>query len=212
MKGLHDNQRRILERLLDHPGGATLDELAAHLGVTRTAVQQHVTRLLDLGYLAFEDAKGAVGRPRRSYRISEEGIDAFPKKYSWLANAILARLALRLGPAGSRQFMQELARAVAASLGPAVRPSDTVPQRLRVLTELMNELGYRAALAPGGPGRAPVIEAVNCVYHSVAKEHPELCQFDVSLLEEVSGLEVKLESCIARGGPTCRFCLKKPQT
>lgn len=209
MQGLHDNQRKILERLLDHHGGATLDELAAHLGVTRTAVQQHVARLLDLGYLAYEDAKGAVGRPRRRYLISEAGIDAFPKKYSWLANAILAQLAQKLGPGGSRAFMQELAGVVAGSLENRARPSDPTPVRLKRVTEMMNELGYRAALKPGGDGEGPVIEAVNCVYHSVAKQHPELCQFDVSLIEQASGMEVKLETCIAKGGAACRFCLKK---
>src|SRR5690348_5521552 len=102
MKGLHDNQRKIIEHLMDHHEGGTLDELAEHLGVTRTAVQQHVAQLMDLGYLAFEDAKGSVGRPRRRYLISEEGIVTFPKKYSWLANAILAQLAVKLVPGGSR--------------------------------------------------------------------------------------------------------------
>ncbi|HET8902330.1 MAG TPA: HTH domain-containing protein [Holophagaceae bacterium] len=209
MKGLHDNQRKILEHLMEHHEGRTLDELAALLGVTRTAVQQHIVQLLDLGYLAFEDAKGSVGRPRRRYMISEEGIDAFPKKYSWLANAILAQLALKLGPGGSRAFMQELAGSVAASVDNPPRASDPAPLRLKKVTEMMNDLGYRAALKPGASPKESVIEAVNCVYHSVAKKHPELCQFDVSLIEHASGMEVKLETCIAKGGASCRFCVKK---
>ncbi|HJU83442.1 MAG TPA: HTH domain-containing protein [Holophagaceae bacterium] len=209
MKGLHPNQRKILEHLLSRPEGATLDELAAHLGVTRTAVQQHVLRLLDLGYLVYEDAKGAVGRPRRIYRISDEGIDAFPKKYSWLANAILAQLAGRLGPSGSRAFMEELAAAVAASLDSGAAASDPPALRLKKVTALMNELGYRAVLKPAAGPREAAIEAVNCVYHSVAKTHPELCQFDVSLIEHASGMGVRLESCIAKGGAVCRFCISK---
>ena len=209
MQGLHDNQGKILEHLLDHHEGATLDELAGHLGVTRTAAQQHVIRLLDLGYLSYEDAKGSVGRPRRRYHISEAGIDVFPKKYSWLANAILAQLAAKLGPGGSRQFMQELAGVVAQSLDNPVRPEDPPSLRLKKVTALMNELGYRAALKPGGTAKEFVIEAVNCVYHSVAKTHPELCQFDVSLIEKASGMDVRLESCIAKGGATCRFCITK---
>ncbi len=208
MKGLHDSQRRILEFLLEHHG-ATLDELAGHLGVTRTAVQAHIVQLVDLGYLGFEDVKGGVGRPRRRYLITEEGLDAFPKKYSWLANAILARLAGQLGPKGSSAFMRELAGSVAASLGSPIRASDPPSARLKQVTALMNELGYRAALKTGRPGQGSVIEAVNCVYHSVAKEHPELCQFDVSLIERVSGMEVRLETCIAKGGQSCRFCVTK---
>ncbi|WP_243294089.1 helix-turn-helix transcriptional regulator [Geothrix mesophila] len=209
MKHLHDNQRKILEFLLGHHGGATLDELGAHLGLTRTAVQQHVLRLLDLGCLTYEDARGAVGRPRRRYLISDEGIDVFPKKYSWLANAILAQLALDLGPGGSRAFMKNLAGAVAASLESQVNPANPPAQRLRKVTALMNDLGYRAVLKPGEGAGEAAIEAVNCVYHSVAKAHPELCQFDVSLIEQASGMSVHLETCIAKGGAVCRFCVAK---
>lgn len=208
MKGLHESQRKILEFLLEHHG-ATLDDLAAHLEVTRTAAQAHLVQLLDLGFLGYEDVRGGVGRPRRCYHLTEEGLDAFPKKYSWLANAILARLAGQLGPKGSSQFMRELAGTVAASLGSPIREGDSSTTRLKQVTALMNELGYRAALKPGNPGKGPVIEAVNCVYHSVAKEHPELCQFDVSLIERVSGMDVRLESCIAKGGVSCRFCVTK---
>lgn len=209
MKNLHENQRKILEHLLSHHEGASLDELATHLGLTRTAVQQHVLRLMDLGYLAYLDTKGSVGRPRRRYLISDQGIDAFPKQYSWLANAILAQLAQDLGPGGGSSFMKRLAGAVAASLESQVGPADPPAQRLRKVTALMNELGYRAVLKPGGSAGEGAIEAVNCVYHSVAKAHPELCQFDVSLIERATGMDVHLETCIAKGGAVCRFCVAK---
>ena len=50
------------------------------------------------------------------------------------------------------------------------------------------------------------------MYHPVAMENPELCGFDVRFIENVSGLDVKLESCIAGGGLVCRFCLRKAGT
>ena len=209
MKNLHDNQRKILEHLLNRHEGASLDELAAHLEVTRTAVQQHILRLLDLGYVTYSDKKGMVGRPRRRYLISDEGIDAFPKKYSWLANAILAQLAQKLGPGGAQSFMRELGAVVAQSLEGQIQPTDPPAYRLKKITELLNDLGYRAVLKQGEASKGAIIEAVNCVYHSVAKVHPELCQFDVSLIESASGMNVHLDSCIARGGSVCRFCITK---
>jgi predicted ArsR family transcriptional regulator len=209
MKNLHDNQGKILEYLLNRHEGASLDELAAHLGLTRTAVQQHVLKLMDLGYLTYSDAKGSVGRPRRNYLISDEGIDVFPKKYSWLANAILAQLVQKLGPGGSKSFMRELAGVVAQSFESQVRPTDPPALRLKAVTGLLNDLGYRAALKAGDSSKEGVIEAVNCVYHSVAKVHPELCQFDVSLIEKATGMDVRLDTCIAKGGAVCRFCITK---
>ena len=168
MKNLHDNQRKILDHLLNRHDGASLDELGAQLQLTRTAVQQHVIRLLDLGYLTYIDLKGSVGRPRRRYLISDEGIDAFPKKYSWLANAILAHLAQKLGPSGSKSFMQELAGVVAQSLDIHLGQGDPPAFRLKKVAELLNNLGYRAVVKPGAGPNEAVIEAVNCVYHSVA--------------------------------------------
>ena len=209
MKILHDHQSKILEHLLSCPEGVSLDELAIHLGLTRTAVQQHVLKLQDLGYVTHLDAKGSVGRPRRRYLIADAGIDVFPKKYAWLATAILAQLAQKLGPSGSKSFMRELAGAVARSLEIQVQPKDSPPVVLKKVTGLLNELGYRAVLKQGDSSKEGVIEAVNCVYHSVAKAHPELCQFDVSLIEEASGMNVRQDSCIAKGDAVCRFCVTK---
>lgn len=209
MTGLHEKQRKILEHLLSRQEGATLDDLAARLEVTRTAVQQHVTRLLDLGYLTFADTRGSVGRPRRRYSISDQGIDAFPKKYSWLANAILAHLATELGAGGAKTFMKELGVNVARSLEGQLGPSASPGLRLKKVAGLMNDLGYRAALRRGPTPKLAVIEAVNCVYHAVAKQHPELCQFDLSLIETASGMGVRLDSCIAKGASVCRFCITK---
>lgn len=143
MKNLHDHQSKILEYLLSCHEGASLDELAIHLELTRTAVQQHVLKLQDLGYLTHLDTKGSVGRPRRRYLISDEGIDVFPKKYSWLATAILAQLAQKLGPSGSKSFMRELAGAVARSLEIQVQPKDSPAVRLKKVTGLLNELAPR---------------------------------------------------------------------
>lgn len=207
MHNLHPNQSRILEHLLSQPGGASLDQLGSHLGLTRTAVQQHVHRLQDLGLITYRDDRGAVGRPRRHYLLTEAGIEAFPKKYAWLAQALLARLARQWGPGQAEAFMTGLAEDVAASLLAAPAPGETPDQRMKRVAALLDDLGYRAALTAVHADGGGVIEAVNCVYHSVAKEHPELCRFDVRLVEAATGMPVRLDSCIARGGAVCRFCV-----
>src|ERR1044072_677945 len=106
MRGLHENQTRILESLLDHPEGATLDDLVAHLGITRTAVKEHIIRVEDLGYIVHNDTRGTVGRPKRRYLLSDSGVDAFPKKYSWLSNVMLEELAEEMGSNGIARFMR----------------------------------------------------------------------------------------------------------
>lgn len=209
MAGLHENQKKILDYLLDHKEGATLDELAMHLGLSKTATKEHLLRVEGLGYLSYSDAKGAVGRPRRRYLLSPNGHEAFPKQYSWLSNVLLQVLASDLGAEGVSRLMSDLADKVSGPLEEDFKRTSSTAELLKKITATLNELGYRAQLKQSDVRKGAIVEASNCVYHSVAKEHPELCRFDVRFIENVSGMDVKLESCIARGGSVCRFCLRK---
>ncbi|MCM2280265.1 MAG: winged helix-turn-helix transcriptional regulator [Bdellovibrionaceae bacterium] len=209
MRGLHENQRKILDYLLDHPEGATLDELASHLGITKTAAKEHLIKVENLGYLKFVDSKGGVGRPRRRYLLSQDAHDAFPKQYSWLSNVLLELLADDLGQDRVARIMKDLADKVAGSMADKFKGAKSHVELLSQVTKTLNDLGYRASLKQSDLRKGAVIEATNCVYHTVAKEHPELCGFDIRFIENASGMDVKLETCIARGGSVCRFCLKK---
>ena len=209
MRSLHKNQQLILEYLLNHYDGATVDELASHLGITKTAAKEHILKIETHGYLTYVDSKGAVGRPRRRYLLSQEGHDAFPKQYSWLSNVLLEILAEDMGSETVSSLMKSLANRVAHSMKSELEGAENSADLLNKISGVMNDLGYRAALKQSDVRKGAIIEATNCVYHSVAKQHPELCGFDVQFLENASGMKVKLESCIARGGSVCRFCLKK---
>jgi DeoR family transcriptional regulator, suf operon transcriptional repressor len=208
MRGLHPNQTKILEFLLDQAEGATLDEIAEHLGITKTAAKEHLVKIESL--VTFKDTKGLVGRPRRRYLLSPAGHESFPRQYSWLSNVLLELLAEDLGPEEVSRVMKSLAMKVVGPMQERFDRAGSVAERLNLVTETLNELGYRASLKQSDLRKGAVIEATNCVYHSVAKSHPELCGFDIQFLKQASGgLNVKLESCIARGGSVCRFCLRR---
>lgn len=210
MNGLHNNQKVILTYLLEHKNGATADELASFLKITKTAVKEHLSKISYLGYLTYEDSKGLVGRPSRRYLLSESGIDAFPKQYSWLSNILLEHLAESTGPEAVVEMMEALAGKIYKSMEAKFRMAQNTAELLKLTTESLNELGYRSRLKQSDLRKGAIIEATNCVYHSVAQKHPSLCRFDVKLIENITGgMRVKLESCIARGDSVCRFCIKK---
>jgi DeoR family suf operon transcriptional repressor len=210
MQGLHQNQKKILDYLLDHKDGATLDELASHLGITKTAVKEHLIKIETFGYLSFIDSRGGVGRPRRRYILSPEGHEAFPKQYSWLSNVLLELLAENLGTDEVGRMMSDLADKVAKSMEARFKSKKNTAELFAEVTATLNELGYRASLKQSDLRKGAVLEATNCVYHNVAKAHPSLCKFDVKFIENATGgMNVQLESCIARGGNVCRFCISK---
>jgi predicted ArsR family transcriptional regulator len=208
MDTLHQNQKKILEHLHETTDGATLDDLCAHLGVTRTAAKEHLLKLDHLGFITFKDTRGAVGRPKRVYFLSDSGHEVFPRQYSWLSNVLLELLAQDMGPSMLTKIMKDLGKKVAASMQTRFQGKENAVL-LNEIKTAMNELGYRSSLKQSDLRKGAILEATNCVYHSVAKAHPELCQFDIQFLESATGMKVKLESCIARGGAVCRFCINR---
>lgn len=210
MRGLHENQRKILEYLLDHPHGASLDELSLHLGVTKTATKEHVVKLETADLLIFKDVRGPVGRPRRHYLLSPDGHEAFPRKYSWLSSTLLELLAEDMGEEMVKKIMSNLADKVAHSMEAKFKAAKSTAELLEMVTAALNDLGYRTSLKQSDIRKGAVLEATNCVYHAVAKQHPSLCTFDIKFIENATGnMDVKLESCIARGGSVCRFRVRK---
>lgn len=210
MVGLHKNQQKILELLLSRPEGSTLEEIAKHLLVTKTAAKEHIIKVESLGYVSYRDQSGTVGRPRRFYFLSPAGHESFPRQYSWLSNVLLKFLADDMGPKKISAVMESIAKEVAEGMKERFSNKKTNVELFSEISNAMNELGYRASVKQSDLRKGAVLEATNCVYHSVAKAHPELCKFDVKFIEDASGgMSVKLESCIARGGDTCRFCIRK---
>jgi DeoR family suf operon transcriptional repressor len=211
LHGLHEKQKKILDYLLERTDGATLNDLALHLGVTNTAAKEHLLKIENLGLLIFKDRSGSVGRPRRFYFLSEAGAESFPRQYSWLSSLLLEFISRTSGPSKTAAMMEQLAERVESSMSLRFQKTSSISDRLSEITKALNELGYRAQLKQSDLRKGAIIEATNCVYHTVAKSYPELCNFDINFIKSASGgLAVKLESCIAKGGKVCRFCINKP--
>jgi len=73
----------------------------------------------------------------------------------------------------------------------------------RALAQRLDSLGYEAV--PARHGEEWQVEAFNCVFHALAKQHPQVCKFDLAYLEAVSGRRIHHMECIVRGGHVCRF-------
>lgn len=204
---LSEQQQKILDILLSEKSAATADELVSDLGITKTAVKAHLDYLANLGLLIFKDEAGVVGRPKRKYSLSEGAADAFPKQYSWLASQVLEQLAETMAPQELVLFMRKLAGRIYNEQKDQFK-DQTFNKRLKNLETLMGVLGYKAKIKENNAKNFAVIEAFNCVYHDVAKVRTELCEFDRQLISYATDSKTTLQSCIAKGGKSCRFCIK----
>jgi predicted ArsR family transcriptional regulator len=96
-------------------------------------------------------------------------------------------------------------RQVATRLAGAKDKAD----RVRVLSEIMRELGYQSESVDTLNEELPAIEATNCVFHSLAQRYPEVCYFDLALMSEIVGSDAIHDECMVRGGNVCRFKFKE---
>jgi predicted ArsR family transcriptional regulator len=205
-----ERRKRLMRHLLRNKSGASIDELAQAIEVTRTAVRQHLSALTREGLVAPGAERASGGRPQRLYVLTESGREAFPRHYSWFAQLLIEAMAKEHGAAGLRTRLGRIASAVVAQLRQRASEKDTRRQKVGKVSGLMDELGYDARTGKDIAG-APTIEADNCVFHELAMKNPEVCQFDLSLLSGLTGSKVELDECMARGGQVCRFRFTPPR-
>ncbi|MCO5174585.1 MAG: hypothetical protein M9914_10385 [Trueperaceae bacterium] len=177
-----------------------LDELALRLGVTRTAVRQQVAFLERDGLVAPNGLRPSGRRPSRTYGLTELGRESFPRRYDLLSSSMLQALRKSVGDETAEDVLMAMADDLAERWLAAVAGLEPAARRTAVI-EKLSELGYHARLA--GDGRS--VEAINCVYHLVAKETRAVCRFDERLLSRLLGTEVRLTSCMAEGQRSCVF-------
>ncbi|MCM2276530.1 MAG: HTH domain-containing protein [Oligoflexia bacterium] len=206
---LHDlgeRQQALLKMLLQNKQGMTMDSIGDALKITRTAVRQHLWTLERNGYVKKGDLQATGGRPVQVYQLTHKGYDLFPKQYSWFSEVLLEAILKEKGPEGFRSWLQELGQSISKTVENRIQ-SRSLPTRADEVVTLLNELAYEASISRSG--KAPVIQATNCVFHSLASRFPEVCQFDIAILAKLTGAEPVQESCIMQGSDACRFRLEK---
>jgi DeoR family transcriptional regulator, suf operon transcriptional repressor len=200
-------RQAILRALLENRDGLTADEIAARLSVTRSAVHQHIVGLERDGLVTRKALARRKGRPSHVYSITEDGIHEFPKRYDWFSALLLGVLSERLGEDDLRNTLDALGKKIGGELKLQLAGSDSDVSAAD-LASAMSDLGYVARAVRNLDG-GEEIQAFNCVYHHLAAEHPEVCDFDLALIEAATGKRPEHAECMVRGGGSCRFKFAK---
>jgi len=204
------SRQRLLSQLLEHKSGATLDELAKAVGLGRTAVNQQLIALEREGLVRKAIPRRTGGRPGHIYVLTEDGINAFPKKYSWFSKLLLETLRQQLGEEEAARCMYELGVKMSAALIPRLVGKNRA-ERVAEIVAIMNETGFQTrTVPPGEPDKLPRVECRNCVYHDLSKDYPEVCRFDIGFLSGLMGATVEHQACMQRDGDVCRFRFVPP--
>ncbi|UVE16898.1 HTH domain-containing protein [Pseudomonas sp. LS44] len=199
LQGMGRTQQDLLSALLYQAAGMSIDELASHLAVTRTAIRQHLAALERDGLILRGETRPTGRRPQQLYLLSPRGRELFPRQYQLLADLLIDEVAAIIGHDKLVQLMRSLGRKLAAGMEPQVVSEAQIASH-------MNDAGYEAEVFFRSTGE-PEIVAHNCVFHHLAKAHPEVCELDLALIGALGGGDVQHLECMVRGGTVCRFRL-----
>jgi DeoR family suf operon transcriptional repressor len=195
--------RQAIVMTLKKRGEATAEELAEAVGVTPSAVRQHLHPLAGEGLVAHREERSGPGRPRHWYRLTPAAETLFPKRYGELANQLLGFVEdsdaglVDLAFERRRQFRTK--QALARLDG---RPFD---DRVGELARILDEDGYLAD-AERRPDGTWLVTEHNCAVIDVARRYGQACTSELAFLRDaLPDADVERIAHMIAGAHVCAY-------
>jgi predicted ArsR family transcriptional regulator len=189
---------RILLLLRRH-GRLSAPQLADLLGLTSVGVRRHLALLDRDGLVTAKIEKPKRGRPTAVYRLTDAGLETFPRRYDEVAREALAFLG-REDASALSQFLAWRNERLAASYAKRVDGA-TLAERATALAEVLSEQGFMAEVEATPDGLR--LCQHNCTVEHLASELPDLCASEAKLFEQLLGTPVEREETIVQGDVRC---------
>lgn len=174
--------RRAILVALKRTGGATAEELGAGLGITPSAVRQHLQAMTADGLVQHAPDRARAGRPRHRHVLAPAGEAFFPKRYGDLTLELLADAEAEDAGLVDRLFERRRDRRLARTrVRVAGRPLE---DQVEELTRVLDEDGYLASCERSDDGTLRIVEH-NCAVLEVARRYGQACSTELEFIRAV---------------------------
>ena len=202
---LDDHQKstrdRVLQTLLARQR-CTINEIADAVNINPISVRHHITKLEAIGLVDSEEERHGVGRPRRVYYLTEDGLERFPTRYLRLTISLLEQLKDTLPSQMVNQLFSQMAEGVASDYEMKVQGLN-MEQRLTLVTELLRNEGFTVEWEKGQDEY--IIRELGCPYYHVGQNHPEVCSVDQTLISKMLSVPAEKVQCLLNGDAHCTY-------
>lgn len=188
---------------LQRQGSATIKDLEDVLGVTTTAVRQHLQTLQAEGYIERRTVHAGVGRPHHAYFLTPKVQELFACQCDDLALTLLQEVFLLEGEARAAVLLDRVGTRLAHKYASGVR-STVLQERVKELARTLNGNGVLADALPQDEDTI-VLRTYVCPFHELANERREVCDMDTNMMRKVLGSDVSLSACMLDGHAGCTF-------
>lgn len=199
--------RRALLIALRKRGEARAEELAAQLGITVSAVRQHLQSLAAADLVAHRDERAGPGRPRHVYRLGTAAEALFPRSYGELTVELLDYIGDEDPELVARAFERRRRSRVERTLERLSGLSFNA--RVAEVARVLDEDGYLADVETRDDGSFHIREH-NCAILAVAQRYGHACGAEIAFLREVlPDADVTRVSHILTGATACTYEVRR---
>jgi predicted ArsR family transcriptional regulator len=186
-------------------GESRTGDIAGGLDLTRQGARQQLEKLAADGLVAFVDQRQGVGRPRRSWSLTDKGHGRFPDTHAALTLELLTAVATEFGEAGRDRLIARRERDSLAAYRAAMGTLTDIRARLRRLAGLRRAEGYMAEVQEDGEGLL-LIEN-HCPICAAASACQGLCRSELATFQALLGKGCRIERVehILAGARRCAY-------
>ncbi len=197
------------DRILFHlksRGPQTALDIGIHLGMTAAGARQHLTKLEAFGLVAGENRRQARGRPKKYWRLTDQGHSRFPDRHSDLTLELLRSTQAVFGNAGLERLIRHRERESLAYYRESLASQPSLRDKLAALAEMRSREGYMASFAEEGDGTFLFIEN-HCPICAAASACQALCRSELKIFRTALGKGTVVERFdhILAGARRCAY-------
>lgn len=195
--------RRTILLAIKSRGEAGAEDLASDLGVTVSAMRQHLASLASDGLVEHEQVRDGRGRPRHLYHLTERADALFPRTYPEITNELLSYVDEADHELLEKVFRRRRDRRIRQAN--ARLAGKSFDERVAELTRILDEDGYLATVEPAEDGTYRIIEH-NCAILSIARKYDQACVSEIEFIRSVlPDAEVTRVAHIVSGARRCAY-------
>jgi predicted ArsR family transcriptional regulator len=196
-------RNQVLNTLLSQHR-CTINELAEVVQINPISVRHHISKLEAEGLVESEEERHGVGRPRRVYFLTNEGMEKFPSRYLSLSIRILEKLKETLPPKTVNKLIKEMAAEMVTDQITQIDIGNLeLEERVALIQQLLLDEGFTVEVTSKDEGVE--IKETSCPYKHVGVDHPEICLVDETMITEVLATPIEKTHCVLDGDPYCCY-------
>lgn len=191
--------------LLKSKGPAQTKALAEATGITRQAARLQMERLAADGLVVHAEERAGVGRPRRSWSLTDKGHARFPDTHAQMTVELIEAVREEFGAAGLDRLVARRERGVESAYRTAMADAETLEDRLARLADIRAREGYMAEWSRQEDGTYLLVEN-HCPICVAAAACQGFCRSELALFQMMlAPAKVERAEHILSGARRCAY-------